>query len=63
MNCRINPYSLIVAIEKTVPCILAGMESNYEDVLGNISLLNRMLFLYTILEITTRSVNHINLVI
>jgi hypothetical protein len=63
MKCRINPYSLIVIVEQTFLSILAGMKSNYGNVLGNIVVLNRILFHYTMLEITTRSVNHMHLVI
>jgi hypothetical protein len=33
------------------------------NVLGDIFVLNRILFQYTVLEITTRSMNHIHLVI
>jgi hypothetical protein len=37
MKHGINPYSLTVAIEKNVLCILAGMKLNYGNVLGNVS--------------------------
>jgi hypothetical protein len=39
------------------------MKSNYGNVLGNIVVLNRILFDYTVLEITTKLVNHIHMVI
>jgi hypothetical protein len=61
MKCRTNSYSLIIDVEKTFPCILVGIE--LWNVLGDLSMLNRILFQYTVLEITTRLVNHIHLVI
>jgi hypothetical protein len=63
MKGRINPYSLTVTVEKTFLSILSGMKSNFGNVLGNIIVLNRILFHYIVLEITTRSVYHIHLVI
>jgi ABC-type branched-subunit amino acid transport system permease subunit len=63
VKCRINHFSLTVTVEQTFLSILAGMKSNYGNVLGIIVVLNRILFHYTVLEITTRSVNHIHLVI
>jgi hypothetical protein len=63
VKCRINHFSLTVTIEKNLLSILDGMKSNYGNVLGIIVVLNRILFHYTVLEITTRSVNHIHLVI
>jgi hypothetical protein len=44
MNCRINPYSLIVGVEKNFLCILARMEFNYGNILGDTSVLNRISF-------------------
>jgi hypothetical protein len=63
MKCRINPYSLTVTVEQTFLSVLAGMKSNYGDVLGNIVVVNRIQFHYTVIEITTKLVNHIHLVI
>jgi hypothetical protein len=37
MKHGIKPYSLTVAIEKNVRCILARMKLNYGNVLGNVS--------------------------
>jgi hypothetical protein len=44
MKCRINPYNLIVDVEKNFLCILAGMEFIYGSILGDTSVLNRILF-------------------
>jgi hypothetical protein len=44
MKCRINPYSLIVNVEKKILGILAGMEFIYGSILGDTSMLNRILF-------------------
>ena len=37
MKHGIKPYSLTVAIEKNILCILARMKLNYGNVLGNVS--------------------------
>jgi hypothetical protein len=63
VKCRINHFSLTIIVEKTFLHILDGMKSNYGNVLGIIVVLNSILSHYTVLESTTRSVNHIHLVI